>query len=1079
MDLPPYNSRQTDNYGFYNGKNYANILINQLKEYRTASLPHCKAEILTRLTYPTGGWSEFTYELNAWSRIQDPFAQESGRIRTGTGNGGGLRIQRIRDFNGQSFSDRTFSYVDSSGTSTGILSGEPFYIAEGHIDDTKHYASRLFNLIGNLFSHDWTYVIDSERGVSQLSQTDGRVVTYDTVKETFPDGGSVTYSYTNCADYPDAADGSACTNIDNVLINNPISSYEVARGLLKETVWKNTEGDIVRKESNVYSMDDECVRGIVKEYVFAYIRRIASYRILTTFPFIRKKTVTTYPEIGGTPLVEVTEYEYGDYRNLSSETRYVRYSPSIRTEYRYPGDFRGSPYWDMIIAGQVGVPIERRKLNSDMGILLEDELLVYKNFDGKYLPWKHYVAPLGAGVDLSSWTAFESGAAPSGYGPEVMVITARDNLGNPTQVDERNGVRTLWAWDAAGMYPLTKTTKGSNAFDPSLTESFTWDSYGKGLASKTDARGVSESYEYDTLGRLIRISDSSGSTVKRFEYAYGPEGNLVREISFNNAEATDSTVVDKRFDGLGREWRTVQAGGSPSGGDLSTLQEYDLCGRPVRSWLPVPTSASTPDAFKAASLAAYGDSCAFTAVQYDDSPLDLPRKTVGAGAAWHGADKGVTVLRGANEDGPNAQAELKCMLPWLLEEGDSLVLMNGGLQTGGTYAVERTEDEDNNVLLVFTDLEGRTVLERRILDPTSGTIPVFADTYFLYDDAGRLLLVIPPELSKRVNASGWNGRSEAGVKAIADYAFRYEYDSRNRCTAKKLPGAEWIRYAYDKGDRLIFSQDGNQRERGVWSFSIPDALGRPCVSGEAERLTTDDAENYLNNNVISTNRPTGGILIGLKYGYRLNGISDLTSSYDIQDVRFWDKYTFVGKTYQGNGATFPSDLFGTTKLHDEPRYDHFSNAEGLMTGRISAPLGTLPDSTVTDWNKTVWYYNAKGSITRQTDGYGGGHVVRETTGYDFRELPVSRCRILNPGGSGSVREQYTYTYDRWSRPLVTTHSLDGGTSVTLASNPLRCARPARHRRARRLRQSHDILFLQHLRLDHRHRGAALHGAYLL
>ena len=50
-------------------------------------------------------------------------------------------------------------------------------------------------------------------------------------------------------------------------------------------------------------------------------------------------------------------------------------------------------------------------------------------------------------------------------------------------------------------------------------ESYTWDSAGN-LTSRTDARGVTESYRYDGLGRLVGVFDNDGNKVEGYQYNY-------------------------------------------------------------------------------------------------------------------------------------------------------------------------------------------------------------------------------------------------------------------------------------------------------------------------------------------------------------------------------------------------------------------------------------------------------------------------------------------------------------------------------------------------------------------------------
>ena len=52
------------------------------------------------------------------------------------------------------------------------------------------------------------------------------------------------------------------------------------------------------------------------------------------------------------------------------------------------------------------------------------------------------------------------------------------------------------------------------------------------------------------------------------------------------------------------------------------------------------------------------------------------------------------------------------------------------------------------------------------------------------------------------------------------YAFQYKYDGRNRCIWKKLPGAGYMEMVYDNADRLVFSQDGNQRALSIGQLDV-------------------------------------------------------------------------------------------------------------------------------------------------------------------------------------------------------------------------------------------------------------------
>lgn len=1037
--LPPYNARKSNIWGYYSQTSAYSIQPFATMTQRRMQVDTllAQAEMLTSIIYPTGGRTEFQYESNRFSKIARQFPFE---VIDSTGLSGGLRIKRITDYSADGHPEiRDFTYTTTSGVSSGILSGIPECYASGHHYTNDHYGKWWGPFYTGETTYNASYWIFSENNLNQLSTTDGRHTTYSRVTESRPGAGSTVFNYTNHdtdADFIEALDWPpyiVVETIENKLLSNPFVSLELHRGLLESIEYLDESGNLRLKESNEYYEDiGTGVKTVSTQWYFnPAFYRATKCEIVTDFPYLKKKVVTTYPQIGSEPLVETTLYEYDNYRNLVSETRSWGDSQVVKTQFKYAGDFSNGVYPSMVTAGKVGIPIERRKFNDTL--LVEAELLTYKNFSGKILPWKHYMAPLGAGKSLQAWTGFAGDTVPEGYGNEEMEIVSRDTYGNPTSAKERSGVYTYWTWDENGVNPTGMTRAGGSIQIFPMSESYSWDANCKGLTIRTSVNGRIENYTYDGLGRLEKITNSRGHIISRYEYNYGLSGNFVREIVYADSVRTDSTITERRFDGLGREQQVVDYGYGLNGADHSTWTEYDSCGRISKKWLPAATSTSNLTAFRLASSSSYSDTCAFETIQYEDSPLDRPLKTIGAGANWHNADKGISTISGTNECRYWGENELICEDLQLEESGDSLVLKYYGQLTYAMMDVRRTEDEDGGVLLTFKDLEDRTILERKILDPPSGADSIFADTYYIYDTAGRLLMVVPPELSSRVCTNTWNsGYSQTGWKAVRDYAFRYDYDDYGRCIAKKFPGADWIYYAYDKGDHLIFSQDGNQRARGVWSFYLSDTHGRPCLDGECVRVMNATTEEYLRTHYIRTLRELGSGP-DIHFGYGADSICPLVSSYTVLNAHFWDNYSFIGEMYQGGEITFQPLIFGTSSSQEGVAPVVHNSAQGLMTGRISAPLGSLPDNSNTQWHKTVWYYDENESITRKTDSYSSGCFVRETTAYDFRELPLERTRILI-SMSLPKKECYTYTHDRWGRPLTTTHSMNSRPEVALSSN---------------------------------------------
>jgi hypothetical protein len=113
-----------------------------------------QAEILTGITYPTGGRTTFEYEAHRYSRKCLP--PDFDMIEcTSEGTAGGLRIKSITDYISETeYQTRTFEYVDNNGQSSGILASDGECRAEG---DYQYYSAKA------------DFILFSERPILPLS----------------------------------------------------------------------------------------------------------------------------------------------------------------------------------------------------------------------------------------------------------------------------------------------------------------------------------------------------------------------------------------------------------------------------------------------------------------------------------------------------------------------------------------------------------------------------------------------------------------------------------------------------------------------------------------------------------------------------------------------------------------------------------------------------------------------------------------------------------------------------------------------------------------------------------------------
>ena len=272
----------------------------------------------------------------------------------------------------------------------------------------------------------------------------------------------------------------------------------------------------------------------------------------------------------------------------------------------------------------------------------------------------------------------------------------------------------------------------------------------------------------------------------------------------------------------------------------------------------------------------------------------------------------------------------------------------------------------------------------RILDGDT-----FFDTYFVYDEYGNLVFVLPP---------GYQDHPDLDL-----YAYIYRYDYLDRLVYKKLPGCAPSYLVYDAAHRLVFSQDGCQRNDSLWPFFVYDVYGRVVVEGECSN--SDKHVRTAGETVVLGTLMEGDT--GLAYsGYQ--------SSFDLVDpcvyvVNYYDTYDF--RTRNGFSAyNFPE---GTV------------SAIGNLTGSILCTHGSSGFIYSAD------YYDSNKRIVKSLSSRVNGGMDTYATEYSFQGSPLSVLHTHTDSSGYSLTERYTYTYDHSSRLTRVSHQYDNNPSVLL------------------------------------------------
>ena len=464
------------------------------------------------------------------------------------------------------------------------------------------------------------------------------------------------------------------------------------------------------------------------------------------------------------------------------------------------------------------------------------------------------------------------------------------------------------------------------------------------------------------------------------------------------------------YDHFGNPTVKVQHGFSPLGHDLITLQDYDALNRASKLWLPVAYGSSdgsyvNPGKLSqtARSFFLYGmDSHPYSLTVYDGSALNEVVEEYGPGKNWHTTGHSVKNDRMTNVLSP--------VRLYGVDENFSLTM--SGLYSPCTLDAVRTTDEDGNVTYGFKDKTGRTLLTRQMNGDEAH------DTYTVYDNYGNVRFVLPPLAADSLTAVQSYAESHP---VLQRYAYIYHYDKYNRCIYKKLPGCAPVYTIYDATDRPIFTQDGEQRKRNEWSFSIPDGFGRVVLSGICKNQPAYGAESTPLDTVVvkavwvNEENP-------LK-GYRLEGIT--LSSPTVLSVSYYDSYDFLGK----NGI--PDDA--TTAYCETAGYGkrYGDDCKGQQTGILTA---RFTDRKYTGFIYSALYYDDRYRVVQRKGNNGQNGTESVYTAYNFEGSPTKEKHVHSVPGQAPVTEVHTYTYDLANRLLKSVYQLNDKDSITLVDN---------------------------------------------
>ena len=516
-----------------------------------------------------------------------------------------------------------------------------------------------------------------------------------------------------------------------------------------------------------------------------------------------------------------------------------------------------------------------------------------------------------------------------------------------------------------------------------------------------------------------------------------PIAAVTSEASLNS---DNSLTAIQYTDGLGRPNITVAEGITPEGKDLVSMVTYDVDGNPSEQWLPAPVvsngSLPDPETVMQSARTFYNDNKPFSSAETNYGLVHAKIFTP-PGTDWHDTPKRKAGYTGMNRD---------TLSP--LYQVNKYKVVGNGVQKGNRYfagSLTLTEniDEDGKKMVVFYDLSGKLILERKVFNESGN---VFYDTYRVYDDKDNLRFVLSPEASYRMTSTS-TVYAHAGINTsnnpIDQYSYIYRYDGLNRCIAKKNPGADWVYSVYDKAGRLVLSQDGNQRTDHTWSFRKYDKYGRVIQEGTAVNTKTHDVLRSEYENIVMTETWSAS-------GYS-NVRSPGTDTVVLSEY-YYDNYDFLNLSAY---ASVKTRLTYTQLPGFDAKFVRLENnvdisTRGMQTG-VAVSLTDQSGKIV-----TVSYFDDKRRAVQTLSNNHVGGYEKHYYGYNFTGAPAKHRHVHKASLNTEIIEEYAFTYDKAGRLKAVNQTVNS--MPTLKTSSYRYDEAGRVKRKYFFNDTHSIAY---------------------
>ena len=998
--LPEYDSRQHDIWGFWcqsladpRQQTTWDSLIQSTPIF-SERLEYLKTGALTKITYPTVGWSEISYERNVGDYALNRTPANLPCLEPWGRECGGIRVKEIfsRPFDSENGFRRSYEYIGGE-----ILSLRWTRLVKNY---WKHWgaAERTF-LEGIFYSND---------GLSNCSYDN--VIGYRQVKENLPDSSYIIHRFNGYSEYPDSFAASGLTWLDANTSSGTtdVESADAGASLIPLLISpEQVYGDFRGKVKSVEEYDDEGRIRRRTAYAYTTLAGISEYRYFNMLTgWMSFFQTRFYPKLSD---ISETRYEpsSGTSSNMTFHTRYTYDSQTGQLLSESSGTSGKSRIAEYVYCSSNPTASDACSQKAAVSDVITR---ITENNSTKYTGRFHFGYQSGmAGIHPASLREYvldiPSSASPSSANSRIeMTSVSYNSLLRPVRVDMPGGAYMEYDWDNTGKHIISKTVNSEEG----KTE-YAWKDL-IGLTSIKDPTGQITRYEYDSEGRLTGVRDSDSSLVVSYDISIMSQSGMPqnRMATLRHLSEDGSVMLEDSefYNGLGYLCQTISESASGDGKGLITHIEYDSMFRPnSKSYLPFPSNSGTQHIVDHAAekqsqwySSNFHDSRPFVERSFESGSSGRPLTEQKPGDIYQTSGRKIHFSYSLN-DLTDDVFTFSYAYP-ASASGSPSIVCTGHYQQGA-ISKATVINEDSDTTQTFTDALGRLILERRL------NAGVRHDTYHIYDLKDSLACVIQP-----AGSSGLYVGKEISFDGpfAKDSCFTWQYDGKGRLLESHTPGGGTMSFAYDLRGRMVFTQDSNLVAAGGYgNYFIYDPLDRMTEEGVGiQAYSLDDIRDALSEGVELTSliadcSPTGQFTYcsesssGIPSELSFKAVPDVVSSSDVDLTRC---------------LTLPS--YETVK--EAPFFTDVSYPDGgTATGLVTPQQST---------GRAFWY-DRKDRVIQRVEKSSDGWTSRYSTKYDFagNALATMESHTSPNGDSDSLLT--VNTYDKRGRLTSYTRTLNG------------------------------------------------------